>query len=458
MNKALGFVLPLAILLIAPLFLSEVAHAIPAFSREHNTECATCHTIFPELNEYGDVFKKNGFVWNKQKKGEQAANEPVIKGEGDPDVLKKLKGLAAAGLPEKDNEAVSVGPKKSEPLWLAGLPQTVPISLSASLNASYNDSAPYDKVDLSTRAVSLLAGGVFRDKLGFFLKYNLYSQGTFDPAVSNTPVNADSPYGKDLEEFYLVWRNTLETPINIKVGRFRPQLSLWKRTNKTGISDFATTSFHVGDSNFTTDSTQDAVELNAVLFNRVYLAGGVVDRDGQDTNEAYGHVSLKLGGSDFHAHEPDIDLDKESIFDYMYLVIGGYGYSGRNSISLASTQRNNFFRGGIEMDLTVMSARLKLAWAKGIDSNPDFASHEKEYTDVYAAQGEYMFSTDLLALLRYEYQEMNDGTTYKRIIPAISYSPIQNTKLTLEYQNVEEERPGSSSYSNITLLGVRVAF
>lgn len=436
------------------------SHAIPAFSREHNTECATCHTIFPELNEYGDVFMKNGFVWNKPKKGEQAARsdkESAIKGEGDPEMLKLLKASAAVNSAKSD-DAVSGVPKKSEPLWLAGLPQTLPLSLSATLNASYNDAAAYDKVDLSTRAVSLLAGGVFRDKLGFFLKYNLYAEGAFDPSVSNTPVNLNSPYANDLEEFYLVWRNALTTPVNLKVGRFRPQLSLWKKTNKTGISDFATTSFRIKDSKFTTDSPEDAVELNTVLFNRFYLAGGIVDRDGQDTNEAYGHVSLKIGGSDFHANEPDIDLDKESIFDYMYLVVGGYGYSGRNSGSLASKERNNFFRGGVEMDLVVMNARLKLAWAKGIDSNPDFISHAEEYTDVYAAQGEYMFRTDLLALMRYEYQEMNDGTTYERIIPAVSYSPMQNTKLTLEYQYVMSEKSGSRSDSNIALLGIRVAF
>jgi hypothetical protein len=29
---------------------SASAHAIPAFTRAHKTECTTCHTIYPELN------------------------------------------------------------------------------------------------------------------------------------------------------------------------------------------------------------------------------------------------------------------------------------------------------------------------------------------------------------------------------------------------------------------------
>jgi hypothetical protein len=346
--------------------------------------------------------------------------------------------------------------QKSEPLWLAGLPQTVPLSLAATLNASYRDDAPSDKVDLSARAISLLAGGVFRDKLGFYLKYNLYAEGAFDPAVSNTPLNSSSPYASDLEEFYLVWRNTFGTPVNLKAGRFRPQLSLWKKSNKAGISDFATTSFRVGKSNFTSDAPEDAIEANAVLFDRLYVAAGVVDRNGQDRNEGYGHLSLKIGGSDFHAREPEMDLDNESIMDYLYLVLGCYGYTGSNSGNSASNERNNFYRAGVDVDLVVKSARLKLAWAKGDDENPDFSSHARQVTDVYAAQGGYMVTKDLMAQFRYEYQEMNDGLVIKRYIPTVAFSPleIQNTKVTLEYQHVTTQQVRS----NLALLGIRVAF
>lgn len=435
------------------------AHAIPAFSREHNTECATCHTIYPELNEYGDAFLKNGFVWNKHKKGENADNAPQIKGEGDPDLLRQLKEVAAAGLPQKAEEnAAPSAAKKSEPLWLAGLPQTLPLSLSANLNASYNDTAKYDKLDLSTRAVSLLAGGVVRDKLGFFLKYNLYAEGVFDPAQSNTPLNLGSPYASDLEEFYLVWRKALGTPLNFKAGRMRPTLSLWKKSNKTGISDFATTSFRAGRSTFSADAPADALEVNSILLNRLYLATGIVDRNGQDANEGYAHVSMKIGGSDFKANEPDLDLDKESILDYMYLVLGGYGYFGRNSYDLYSMQRNNFYRAGADADLVIKNARVKLAFAREKDKNPDFISHVSSTTDVLLAQAEYMLTPDLLAFIRYEYVTVDNGSRTNRYIPAVAYAPIQNVKLTAEYQHVSQKSAGLKTDSNIALLGVRIAF
>jgi hypothetical protein len=460
MNNNFRYMALLLFFLAIQVITAGSAHAIPAFSREHNTECATCHTIFPELNEYGDAFLKNGFVWNKQKKGDETAKPEkasVIKGEGDPELLSKLKEIAAVQPKSVNGESQAVASSgKSEPLWLAGLPQTVPISISGTLNASYNDYLPYDKVDLSTRAVSLLSGGVIKDKIGFFLKYNLYAEGAFDPSVSNTPINSSPPNANDIEEFYLVWRNALGTPINLKAGRFRPQLSLWKKSNKTGISDFPTTSYRVDRSNFSPDSTEDALEANAILFNRLFLAAGGVDRNGQETNEGYAHVSLKIGGSDFRAKEPDLDLDNESIFDYMYLVIGGYGYSGRNSISLASTQRNNFYRTGVDLDLVIKSARLRLAWAKGQDNNPDFSSHIQKTTDIYSAQGDLMFTTELLGFFRYEHHETWDGQIVQRYVPALVYAPIQNTKVTLEYQYTTSD--SSPKDSSMLLLGIRAAF
>ena len=35
--------------------------AIPAFSRKYQTSCTTCHNNYPELNDFGVAFKKNGF-------------------------------------------------------------------------------------------------------------------------------------------------------------------------------------------------------------------------------------------------------------------------------------------------------------------------------------------------------------------------------------------------------------
>ncbi|WP_240731931.1 hypothetical protein [Geobacter sp. FeAm09] len=86
------------------------SHAIPAFSRAYKVECSTCHTIYPELNEYGEAFLKNSYVYfgkgQKGAKAKEATPPPApapgattrpaggaleVKGEGDADKLSKLK-------------------------------------------------------------------------------------------------------------------------------------------------------------------------------------------------------------------------------------------------------------------------------------------------------------------------------------------------------------------------------
>src|SRR5215831_20814650 len=60
----LGSVLIMAIL-VALLVVVPKGQAIPAFSRKYQTSCTTCHSNDPELNDFGEAFKKNGFKFPK---------------------------------------------------------------------------------------------------------------------------------------------------------------------------------------------------------------------------------------------------------------------------------------------------------------------------------------------------------------------------------------------------------
>ena len=44
---------------------SRSSYAIPAFSRQYGTSCATCHIDFPKLNDFGKAFKDAGFKFPK---------------------------------------------------------------------------------------------------------------------------------------------------------------------------------------------------------------------------------------------------------------------------------------------------------------------------------------------------------------------------------------------------------
>jgi hypothetical protein len=53
-------ILPLCLLLV-----STKTYAIPAFSRQYQTSCTTCHLDFPKLNDFGKAFKDGGFKFPK---------------------------------------------------------------------------------------------------------------------------------------------------------------------------------------------------------------------------------------------------------------------------------------------------------------------------------------------------------------------------------------------------------
>ena len=409
----------------APLVVPTTASAIPAFSRQHKTECSTCHTIYPELNEFGDAFLKNSYVYPA---GTHGASKP------------------AGG--EKQG--------RTEGLVLSGIPEQIPISLTATLDAAYNDDA-VDTLDLSTRSLRLHAGGSFRDVAGFFVTYNLYAQGV-QSGTSLTPNNTQS----NINELYLVVRQALDTPVTLRIGRMEPKTSLWKKSNRVIlVPSYASTTYNLGagSSQFSLDTPQDALEANGLLTKRLFVAAGVVDGKGQDNPDAYGHISLKIGGTDFMGNEPEVDLEKDSVWDYLSVTLGAFGYAGRNSnLTLGGIPQNtnNFYRAGAEMDVLYKRLHLKGSGAFGGDDNPTFSPTpgEELETHAYAFEGEYMFGVPVktIALFRYEYQENAQGGT-KRYIPAIAYAPLQNTRLSLQYvytdgvTDTDQTTLGSVSFS-----------
>jgi hypothetical protein len=450
-------------ILLAGLFIGT-AHAIPAFSRQFKAECSTCHTIYPELNEYGEAFLKNSYVYShaKQRQGKPAAL-PVLGGGGDPVMLEKLKSQAA------DTPAESAGQagagKQNEGLWLAAIPEVLPVSISAILNASYNSNAANnDDLDLSTRALVLHAGGNFREKAGFYASYTVYSEGTYDPTsgntISNNP-NVPSNNAPDVTELFLVWRHAFDTPINLKIGRMRPKLSLWKSTNKTSVSSYAIHNYRVGDSPFTIDAPEDAVEANAVLAKRLFVAAGVVDRNGQKNNEGYGHISYKFGGADYLGNEPVIDFDSDSIWDYLSIAVGAYGYAGRNAdiVGGVAEHFNDYYRVGMELDLAYKKFRLRAGGVMGNDSNPFYQADKESINSVaVTSDAQYLIDSNIVAAFRYDYVFDQTYTSERHIYtPSLAYSPLQNLRIVLEYHH-EDYVDSSITDNKIANLGITFSF
>jgi hypothetical protein len=67
-----------AVVIVLLVILASVpkTSAIPAFSRKYQTSCTTCHSNYPELNDFGEAFKKNGFKFPKD--DEVFVKEPPV--------------------------------------------------------------------------------------------------------------------------------------------------------------------------------------------------------------------------------------------------------------------------------------------------------------------------------------------------------------------------------------------
>ncbi len=430
------------LILSAGLLIPSLTHALPTFARQHKTECGTCHTIYPQLNEFGEAFRRNSYLYMRTGGVGMAAKNKVA--DENMDATKLL-----------------------ERLVQAGIPAYLPVSADATVNLVYNrHAADNNDVELALRAIRLHAGGVLRDSVGYFLTYRLYSEGVF---VGNGTVPANNQ--PDLEEAFIIWRHALGSSLNLKAGRLQPGTSLWKVSNNPIITNFASHSYRAGlgasRSPFSLDATENGLEVNSLLGSRVVVAAGIVDRKGQKADDGYGSIAVKFGGTDLLGNEPELDLkSSETFWDFFHVTIGGFGYFGRNG-NLDNNgiviDANDFYRVGGDLDAQYKQLNLRVTGTYGRDNNLGIfgvAPSAKQEIKTYAigAELQYFFAENLLGLLRYE--EFDDGTAKtQRYLPALVYAPLLNLKLTAQYMHDRIRPDGAADErNNIALLSARLAF
>jgi len=352
---------------VSTLFLSvfwvDRAEAIAAFSRTYKTECTTCHTIFPQLNEFGQAFEKNGFVWpsevspSKRVKVEQTAEER----------------------------------KSAEFIYLSGLPAVLPLSVNLGASYTYDDTKE-DHFDQKFFSAQILAAGALGgDRVGFWFNESLGNQ-------------SGGPTGPS--QVWFVARDPFRIPAHFKFGKFSPDLSLWKATlNGRPIS-----SGYTADG-FSWTGAQTGLEVNSIIASRVQVVAGVNDRNNNtakngpatvndkgevvagtaaapnSVNDFYGRIGVKFGGADYHGKEPDVDLDKDSVWDFLSIQLSAFGYSG--SASQGDGVNFDRIRYGIEGEAAYKKTLLMLGATFGED---DAAAGDSLKSTALSAEVDYVFN------------------------------------------------------------------
>jgi len=362
--------------------------AVPSFSRELKTECTTCHTIFPQRNEFGQAFEKNAFVW--------------------PGAAKSKK----AKLPQTEEER-----KSAEFVSLSGIPAVVPLSVLLGANW-VQDATAEDDFDMKRYSAALFAAGVFGgNKVGFWFSESLGSQ-------------SGGPTGPS--EVFLVAREPLGAPLNVKAGRFSPDLSLWRGSDHLIGRPLSMAASVDG---FAMAGAQSGLEVSVRLGPRVEAVFGVNDRNNNTStaaptphsvNDYYARVGGKIGGADYRGKEPDVDLDADSVWDYLSISLGGFAYRGSTSDGT-----------GVDRDLTRFGLEAGAGYRKllvmlgaTIGEN-DRDGDDPTGSTAFSAEVNYVLNATFALALRYDSLDVDDLGLRTLLTPGITWAPLQSFKVRL---------------------------
>ena len=192
---------------LVTLLCPEVTHAIPAFARQYQTSCTTCHLDFPKLNDFGKAFKDAGFKF-------PVDDETFLK---QPPVL-----LGAPAQKEQFPHAV----------WPGTIPGAIPIGLRMSTFFQYTRPnrnnfnvlagppgtvAPFiPQTDFSTGLFSIFAAGNFGSDIAFWV----------DDDISVSGDNSAGSLGDGYLKFVNIGRllHLPKNALHLRVGHFELEL------------------------------------------------------------------------------------------------------------------------------------------------------------------------------------------------------------------------------------------
>lgn len=340
-----GSILILMPMLCALLFHEEV-EAIPAFARKYKTSCTTCHIAVPKRNEFGEAFRRNGYVMP----------------EGN-DVLTKQKpvSLGAEGWKE-------VFPNS---MWPGLLPAEFPIStyIHQRLVVDFGDSKKGNRVEFDMpHEFEIFIGGTLDDAFSFFGEFILFEKG------NNVGVGKNG-----LKRLFFQANDVLgpKNALNIRMGRFEPGITDGLTDNNRVMLEHATTLDWKVTGKWRPRDQQSGIELNGIFSHNFQYALGVVNGEaktiGDDTDEKdfYGRVAFKIGGLALDGYQPEEMTELQQIENWAdnAITLGVYAYSGNYETDSVGRD-NDFDRFGVDFHGNYDRFDLFAGVISGVDKNP----------------------------------------------------------------------------------------
>ncbi len=437
-------------LLCLRIALAPRAMAIPAFARKYGTSCATCHNNFPELNDFGEAFKKNGFKFPKD--DETFAKQPPVL-------------LGAPAQRQMFPRAVYPGE----------IPGSLPIGFRFNGFASYNNKRPaaagfVPRSDLFTpNTFTLIAAGSLGENLSFWIDDDISVSG------EGSQGGLGDGYLKvnDVGRYLKLPKDTL----NVRFGQFELDLpfSDARSINATGydIYDQASVAGSLGTTNnpFIFSEPQRGIEIGGYpndgnfSWSVTMTNGSNADVAARNTKDVYVRISQKFNlERDSKVRHEVQAAGPSGPRDHTSIRLGGFYYYGNNELNLDGQLfptfgviHEPFYRAGADFRFKYHSLELYGLGMHGHDRNliPDTdlgvlgIGRPVTFTGGFV-EAEAWFFPWLIGVMRYDGVNssadfLNGVSRYRtrnRFSPGLQMLLRSNIKTLFEYQHSWQRSAG----------------
>ena len=358
--------------------LSE-SYAIPAFSRKYKIGCNTCHTVYPQLNEFGRDFKNNGY---------RTPDEV-----GTVDTLD----FWSKGF---DQLPLTVHGKISQEITPSGQPVTNATILDElQLNAAIN----------------------FSNKVSFYLHTHLWEGGAAgEPLV--VALRISDIFNNDL--------------VSLRAGQYQLPLSFSPEIERLSAFDYLAYTQALGANPWTIDQPQLGFELTGDLGNDVWYWAGIVNGSGFESNVFTGTLDNNSSKDPYLRIAKNFGENHIGVFAYY----GTNAILQDDTTGLDHTDR--FYRLGGDVRWNCSSLNIQSSFVYGRDHNFNGLDNGTFFYGGFL-EGDYLATDRLVFLGRYDIVELDkveavpeagmEKTTWA-ITPGLQYLILPNIKIGLEYQ------------------------
>jgi hypothetical protein len=441
------------------LFLGWVSRtsAIPYWSRKYETSCTTCHSNYPELNDFGIAFKKAGFKFPKD-------DETFVK---QPQAL-----LGAKAQKEAFPNAV----------WPGELPATVPVAFRYSGFLNYNSKQPLavgflPRTDLFVpNTFTIIGAGSFGPNISFWIDNDISAGG------ANNAAGLGDGYLKvnDLGHYIGLPKDAL----NFRMGQFEIDLP-FTQARTINLSNYdiygePSNAMALGTANnpLVFSSTQRGIELSGYP-NDGYLEYSVAVLNGSNNSTALRNskdIYVRVAKRWNLERDPEARKEVRAAGptgprDHTSMRIGSFYYYGRNALNddrllfpTLGTIHEPFYRIGGDFRFKYHD-RFEL-WGLGMyghdvnhiiltsDTLPTGFIHATPVTFSGGfAEAEYWFYPWAIGLMRYDVVDsptdflngVSRHNTRNRFSPGMQFLIRANIKWAFEYQHRWEQPVPSSN-------------